>query len=153
VFLSMTATLISFGLLGFSSVAFVRSIGITVALGVAFTFLIAVAARPRTHERTWLNNSAEAPSRSSGSLLSRLWRRVRPFDASHTKLHTAGASRARRADGLATPRKSFTPPTDARAMTMRTAIQLDAAGLKVVGVTATGQRLFTVGWDGQIRDR
>jgi predicted exporter len=47
VFLSMTATLISFGLLGFSSVAFVRSIGITVALGVAFTFLIAVAARPR----------------------------------------------------------------------------------------------------------
>jgi predicted exporter len=48
VFLSMTATLISFGLLGFSSVAFVRSIGITVALGVAFTFLIAVAARPRS---------------------------------------------------------------------------------------------------------
>jgi hypothetical protein len=37
----------------------------------------------------------------------------------------------------------------ARAMTMRTAIQLDAAGLKVVGVTATGQRLFTVGWDGK----
>jgi hypothetical protein len=36
-----------------------------------------------------------------------------------------------------------------RAMTMRTAIQLDAAGLKVVGVTATGQRLFTVGWDGK----
>jgi len=47
VFLSMTTTLISFGLLGFSSVAFVRSIGITVALGVAFTFLIAVAAKPR----------------------------------------------------------------------------------------------------------
>jgi hypothetical protein len=36
-----------------------------------------------------------------------------------------------------------------RAMTMRTAIQLDAAGLKVIGVTATGQRLFTVGWDGK----
>jgi hypothetical protein len=36
-----------------------------------------------------------------------------------------------------------------RVMTMRTAIQLDAAGLKVVGVTATGQRLFTVGWDGK----
>jgi len=47
VFLSMTTTLISFGLLGFSSVPFVRSIGITVALGVAFTFLIAVAAKPR----------------------------------------------------------------------------------------------------------
>jgi predicted exporter len=49
VFLSMTTTLVSFGLLGFSSVAFVRSIGLTVALGVAFTFLIAVAAKPR-HE-------------------------------------------------------------------------------------------------------
>jgi predicted exporter len=47
VFLSMTTTLISFGLLGFSSVPFVRSIGITVALGVAFTFLIAVAGKPR----------------------------------------------------------------------------------------------------------
>ncbi len=47
VFLSMTTTLISFGLLGFSSVPFVRSIGITVALGVAFTFIIALAARPR----------------------------------------------------------------------------------------------------------
>ena len=49
VFLSMTTTLISFGLLGFSSVPFVRSIGITVAFGVAYTFLIALAARPRTH--------------------------------------------------------------------------------------------------------
>ena len=49
VFLSMTTTLISFGLLGFSSVPFVRSIGITVASGVAYTFLIALAARPRTH--------------------------------------------------------------------------------------------------------
>jgi predicted exporter len=46
--LSMTTTLISFGLLGFSSVPFVRSIGITVAFGVAYTFLIAVAAKPRT---------------------------------------------------------------------------------------------------------
>ncbi len=45
--LSMTTTLISFGLLGFSSVPFVRSIGITVALGVAFTFLIAIASKPR----------------------------------------------------------------------------------------------------------
>ncbi len=49
VFLSMTTTLISFGLLGFSSVPFVRSIGITVAFGVALTFLIAVAAKPRPH--------------------------------------------------------------------------------------------------------
>jgi len=49
VFLSMTTTLISFGLLGFSSVPFVRSIGITVAFGVAYTFLIALAARPRPH--------------------------------------------------------------------------------------------------------
>ncbi len=48
VFLSMTTTLISFGLLGFSSVPFVRSIGITVAFGVAFTFLVALAAKPRT---------------------------------------------------------------------------------------------------------
>jgi predicted exporter len=48
VFLSMTTTLISFGLLGFSSVPFVHSIGITVALGVAFTFLVALIARPRT---------------------------------------------------------------------------------------------------------
>ena len=47
--LSMTTTLISFGLLGFSSVPFVRSIGITVALGVAYTFLIAVASKPQ-HE-------------------------------------------------------------------------------------------------------
>jgi predicted exporter len=49
VFLSMTTTLISFGLLGFSSVPFVRSIGITVAFGVAYTFLVALAARPRPH--------------------------------------------------------------------------------------------------------
>jgi predicted exporter len=48
IFLSMTTTLISFGLLGFSSVPFVRSIGITVAFGVAYTFLIALAARPGT---------------------------------------------------------------------------------------------------------
>lgn len=47
VFLSMTTTLISFGLLGFSSVPFVRSIGMTVAFGVAFTFLVALAAKPR----------------------------------------------------------------------------------------------------------
>jgi hypothetical protein len=36
----------------------------------------------------------------------------------------------------------------ARSMTLSTAIQLDAASLKVVGVTATGQRLFTARWDG-----
>jgi predicted exporter len=47
VLLSMTTTLISFGLLGFSSVPFVHSIGITVAFGVAFTFLIALATKPR----------------------------------------------------------------------------------------------------------
>jgi hypothetical protein len=38
----------------------------------------------------------------------------------------------------------------ARSMTLSTAIQLDAAGLKVVGVTATGQRLFTVSWNGAV---
>jgi hypothetical protein len=36
----------------------------------------------------------------------------------------------------------------ARAMTLSTAIQNDASGLDVVGLTATGQRLFTVRWDG-----
>jgi len=36
----------------------------------------------------------------------------------------------------------------ARSMTLSTAIELDAASLKVVGVTATGQRLFTASWDG-----
>ena len=36
----------------------------------------------------------------------------------------------------------------ARVVTLRTAIQIDAAGLKLVGVTATGQRLFTARWDG-----
>jgi hypothetical protein len=37
----------------------------------------------------------------------------------------------------------------ARAITLRTAIELDASRLTVVGVTATGQRLFTVHWDGR----
>jgi hypothetical protein len=37
----------------------------------------------------------------------------------------------------------------ARDVTLRTAIQIDAAGLKVVGVSATGQRLFTASWDGE----
>jgi len=36
----------------------------------------------------------------------------------------------------------------ARAMTLSTAIQLDAGTLKVVGLTATGQRLFTASWNG-----
>jgi hypothetical protein len=36
----------------------------------------------------------------------------------------------------------------ARAVTLRTAIQIDAVGLTVVGVSATGQRLFTASWDG-----
>jgi hypothetical protein len=35
-----------------------------------------------------------------------------------------------------------------RSMTLSTAIQLDAASLKVVGLTATGQRLFTASWNG-----
>ena len=37
-----------------------------------------------------------------------------------------------------------------RAMTLRTALQLDANGLRIVGVTATGQRLFTASWDGHV---
>jgi hypothetical protein len=37
----------------------------------------------------------------------------------------------------------------ARAVTLRTAIEVDAAALRIVGVTATGQRLFTVAWDGR----
>lgn len=36
-----------------------------------------------------------------------------------------------------------------RVATLRTAVQLDAAGLKVVGVTATGMRLFTASFDGK----
>ncbi len=36
----------------------------------------------------------------------------------------------------------------ARAVTLRTAIEVNAAGLEVVGVTATGQRLFTARYDG-----
>jgi hypothetical protein len=37
----------------------------------------------------------------------------------------------------------------ARVATLRTAVQLDAAGLKVVGVTASGMRVFTATWDGE----
>jgi hypothetical protein len=36
-----------------------------------------------------------------------------------------------------------------RVATLRTAIQIDAAGLQVVGVTATGMRLFTASFDGR----
>jgi len=36
-----------------------------------------------------------------------------------------------------------------RVATLRTAIQIDAAGLKVVGVTATGMRLFSASFDGK----
>jgi hypothetical protein len=36
-----------------------------------------------------------------------------------------------------------------RVATLRTAIQIDAAGLTVVGVTATGMRLFTASFDGE----
>src|SRR5262245_7704903 len=35
-----------------------------------------------------------------------------------------------------------------RAVTLRTALEVDASSVKVVGVTATGQRLFTAAWDG-----
>lgn len=37
----------------------------------------------------------------------------------------------------------------ARAVTLRTALELDAMSLRVVAVTATGQRLFSASWDGQ----
>lgn len=40
-------TLLSFGLLGFSSVPFVRAIGLTVSFGIAFAFLLSFIARPR----------------------------------------------------------------------------------------------------------
>ena len=69
VFLSMTTTLISFGLLGFSSVPFVRSIGITVAFGVAFTFLIA---RGREAARCQVDGPARAVRRRARA---RRWRR------------------------------------------------------------------------------
>jgi hypothetical protein len=36
-----------------------------------------------------------------------------------------------------------------RAVTLRTALQVDAASLTLVGVTATGQRVFTASWDGK----
>jgi hypothetical protein len=36
----------------------------------------------------------------------------------------------------------------ARTVTLRTAVLLDAGALVVVGLTATGQRLFTVNWNG-----
>ena len=35
-----------------------------------------------------------------------------------------------------------------RAATLRTALEVNAAGVKLVGVTATGQRLFTASYDG-----
>jgi hypothetical protein len=36
-----------------------------------------------------------------------------------------------------------------RVATLRTAVQIDASGLTVVGVTATGMRLFTASFDGE----
>jgi hypothetical protein len=36
-----------------------------------------------------------------------------------------------------------------RVATLRTGVQIDSAGLKVVGVTATGMRLFSASFDGQ----
>jgi hypothetical protein len=37
----------------------------------------------------------------------------------------------------------------ARVATLQTAIQLDAAGLRVIGLSATGMRLFTASYDGE----
>ena len=39
-----------------------------------------------------------------------------------------------------------------RAATLRTAVQIDATGLTVVGVTATGQRVFSAHYDGRTID-
>ena len=36
-----------------------------------------------------------------------------------------------------------------RAVTLRTALEVDTGSLKLVGVTATGQRVFTASWDGK----
>jgi hypothetical protein len=60
----------------------------------------------------------------------------------HTTLAPPDAPGARNATQII--RAAFGP----RAFTLATAIQIDAAGLKVVGLTATGQRLFTVSFDG-----
>jgi hypothetical protein len=65
---------------------------------------------------------------------------------------------------LSTPSPSFAPPEAVsrrsasqvihaaygkRVATLRTAVQLDAAGLKVVGVNAAGMRLFSASFDGK----
>lgn len=47
VVLCTLTTLLSFGLLGFSSVPFVRAIGLTVSLGITFAFVLSFVARPR----------------------------------------------------------------------------------------------------------
>jgi predicted exporter len=47
VVLSAATTLLSFGLLGLSSVTFVRSIGLTVALGIAMALILSLVVRPR----------------------------------------------------------------------------------------------------------
>lgn len=47
VVLCTLTTLLSFGLLGFSSVPFVRAIGLTVSLGIFFAFALSFLARPR----------------------------------------------------------------------------------------------------------
>ena len=78
--------------------------------------------------------------------------------------HPANASTPPAAPTPASPAPAFAPP-DAlaprsasqvihaaygrRVATLRTAVQIDAAGLKVVGVTATGIRLFTASFDGK----
>jgi predicted exporter len=162
VFLSMTTTLISFGLLGFSSVPFVRSIGITVALGVAFTFLIAIAAKPRQENGDIPRFLAKGDAPPAGASPFARKRGMSPFSTLCLALLLGGcATQLQRAPAkipLAPPAalsaRSASQVIHAiygpRAMTLSTAIQLDAAGLKVVGLTATGLRLFTVSWDGSV---
>lgn len=50
VLLSTLTTLLSFGLLAMSATAFIRAIGLTLALGISFVFLLAVIYRPVSSE-------------------------------------------------------------------------------------------------------
>jgi hypothetical protein len=65
-----------------------------------------------------------------------------PNDASPSPLAPPGAVGTRSAAQVI--RAAY----GARAVTLRTSIQVNDAGLEVVGVTATGQRLFTAHYDG-----
>jgi hypothetical protein len=65
-----------------------------------------------------------------------------PPDASAAPLAPPGAVGARSAAQVI--RAAY----GARTVTLRTSIQVNDAGLEVVGVTATGQRLFTARYDG-----